>query len=255
MVRRFRRITQYPGVIPPKQAENQSPIPSQNAPEPLPYDPKLLPDMHRVPPAAEPFQGCDVRAVYDSRFQNSFDIYWTDWWRNGFNLFNGFTVPAGYVMVVRKLEITLQQSASNPTFLPATPLTLIDPWGGPDIDSALNAMPTLVALIDGASAPTFTPFNASVPSVPPLTGGVPVPDLYVKSLTIDCFILVNELQNFQIGVLPFTLFDNSLFPAGVTGMDVIAHYTGNLILSTGRNVTEEIGNGTPEPVQIKGNTL
>jgi hypothetical protein len=182
-------------------------------------------------------------------------MYWTDWWRNGLNQFNGFTVPQGYNMVVRKLEITLQQSATNPTILPATPLTLIDPWGGPDIDSALKAMPTLIALIDGMSAPTFTPFNAAVPFQPPQTGGVPLPDLYVKSLTIDCFILVGENQNFQIGILPFTLFDNNLFPAGVTGVDVIAHYTGNLILSTGRDLSEEIGNGTPEPVQIKGSTL
>lgn len=255
MVRRFRRITRYPGSIPPDLSAAQSPIPSQNESTPLPYDPRLLPDMHRTPPQGEPFQGSDVRAVYDSRFPNSFDMYWTDWWRSGVNQFNGFNVPLGYTLVVRKLEIELLQSANNPTLLPATPLTLITPWGGPDIDSGLDAMPTLIALIDGASAPTFTPFNSAVPFAPPLTGGVPVPQLLAHSITVDCFILVAENQNFQIGILPYTLFDNSLFPAGVTGMDVIASYTGNLILSTGRQTIEEIGNGTPEPVQIKGNTL
>jgi hypothetical protein len=255
MVRRFRNIQRYPGTIPQNMSAAQSPVPSQNVETPLPYDPKLIPDMHRVPPQGEQYQGSDVRAVYDSRFPNTIDWYWTDWWRSGLNQFNGFNCPLGYTMVVRKLQIELFQSANNPTLLPATPLTLVTPWGGPDIDSGLDAMPTLVALIDGASSPTWTPFNSAVPFQPPLTGGVPIPDLLVHSIELDSFIIVSEGQNFQIGVLPFTLFDNSLFPAGVTGVDIIAHYYGNLILSTGRQALEEIGNGTPAPVQIKGNTL
>lgn len=255
MVRRFRQMTQYPGVIPQNMSGAQSPVPSQNVQTPLAYDPALQPDMHRVPPEGEPFQGSDVRAVFDSRFPNSFDWAWTDWWRSGLNQFNGYTIPLGYNAIVRKIEIRLFQSASNPTLLPVTPLTLATPWGGPDIDSGLDAMPTMVALIDGASASTWTQANSSVPFQPPLTGGVPLPDLLVNPVFLDTFILVGEGQNFQIGILPYTLFDNSIFPAGVTGVDVIARYTGNMILADGRTLVEIVGNGTPEPVQIKGNTL
>lgn len=258
MVRRFRRHIRYPGIIPPDLSSAQSPVESQQAAVPLPYDPVLQPDMHRTPPVGDLFQGSDVRAVFDSRFPNTYDWYWTDWWRGSLNQFNGFTVPLGYNAVVRKITIELMQSSDNPTFnygAGAAAFQPVTPWGGPNIDSALDEMPTLVALIDGASAPTWTPFNSSVPFQPPLTGGVPLPDLLVNSIELDSFIIVAEGQNFQIGVLPYTLFDNSLFPALAGGFDVIAHYYGNLILSSGRTPLEEIGNGTPEPVQIKGNTL
>lgn len=253
MVRRFRRIIRYPGSIPPDMSAHQSPVPSQNVETPLPYDPILIPDMHRVPPQGDTFQGSDIRAVYDSRFQNSFDFYWTDYWRNSLNQFGGFNVPLGYNAVIRKITIEMFQSGSNPV-LDGNPFQFLSPWAGPDIFSDLSNMPTLVMLLDGVSAPTWTPTNFTNSFVPPLTGGVPIPDLLVHSIELDSFILAGEGQNFQISVLPFTLFDNTQ-PQRATQIDIIAHYYGNLILSTGRQLVEEIGNGTPQPVQIKGNTL
>lgn len=229
MVRRFRTTDHYPSEYPARLADDQSSVPSQHAVLPPAFDPSDQPDIHPTPAPSVP-EASIVRASFDSRPPFAYDFFFED--RSidqvdGSTPFSGYVVPIGYVLLLRKVVVSVYPFPS-PTGV-GNPV--MNAWG--DID--INLFPSGVVaqiLIDNAQAPDWT------------IGAVPLFDLFTADVEIDTFIKVlgGSTINFNLN--------------GITGLDVklvtYIHYYGNMLLATGRVLSNEVGNQYPLPVLSVG---
>lgn len=225
MVRRFRYLSKYPDRYDPKRlGADQSSVPSQHSPVPRAFDPSRNPDMQFQAQEGVPDVSI-VRATYDSRPPYAYDFFWEDFWNASvpFNAPapNGYTVPLGYNLVLRKLNILVvpQGQAVISTF---------GDWlvGGDGIPP-----PALQILVNGVQTPNFT------------VGKVNLYDIFFAEIEVPVFVLVPGGSTVVVnlpGITDLTL--------GVGGFNVYVHYSGNVLLDTGRNLVFEIGNKTPLPV-------
>ena len=227
MTARFRKRLVYPSTYPNSLVNEQSPVPSQENPVPAPYDPSRMPQNMPTAPVQAPSKTI-VRAVYDSRPLNCYDMYFEDAFLQGISQQGGYDVPQGYVLVLRDIIISVYP------FGPADLLTsaMLTPFGDPD--PLADGFPRqLSILIDGGPAPTWT------------VGSVQLFDVFASDVEIETFILVEGGQNISIqlglGLSAITSAD------GVTPtlFNTYVKYHGNMLLSTGRDAVAEIGNADP----------
>lgn len=221
MVRRFRPTNFYPSGIPEGLPDNQSSVPSQHSPVSIPFDPSRQPDMQPTKIDSVPDVSI-VRAVFDSRPPYAYDFFFENTWQDGVQILNPYTVPVGYVLILRKVEISvysvLEGDLLNSGFM--------SPFG--DISNA-GLAPTLQILIDNLPAPTWT------------VGAVTLFDIFTSDVEIETFIPILGGSTIDIKMPGVT-------GIGSTTFNVYAHFYGNMLLATGRNLVNEVGNANPQPV-------
>jgi hypothetical protein len=225
MVRRFRTTNYYPSGYSDDLPDNQSGVPSQHSPVPPAFDPSHQPDMVPTPAPSVP-EAAIVRAIFDSRPPFAYDFFFED--RSidqidGSTPFTGYVVPVGYVLFLRKVVLSMYPFP--------TPLGVGRPVMNAFGDVSINDFPSgvvLQLLVDNSPAPDWT------------IGAVPLFDLFTADVEIPTFIKV--LGGSQI----------NLSLGGITGLDAklvtYVHYYGNMLLGTGRTVSNEVGNQYPLPV-------
>lgn len=216
MVKKFRRFY---------RSMPQSPVPSQQFKTPKIYDPTFQPDMtafQQAPKARAPTSSI-VRYVFDSRPPFAYDWFWEE--RRSIDVPDNvpYTVPTGYVLLLRHLTLSVNPGVGSNNH--------INPWGGNN--RAFAFLPFLQILVNGAATPWFT--QQSGPSA---TQGVPLVDLLQSDTDIDCFVLVEGGQTLTVSV------------SNISSFVLHTHYYGNMLLSQGRPVTQEVGNSEAEPVAI-----
>lgn len=226
MVRKFPTTPYYPSAFDSRKlSANQSAVPSQYSPVPPPFDPSAHPDIHSVPP--EVIEIGIVRASFDSRLPRSFDFFWEDKFNAGISQSNGYTVPPGYMIILRKLIVTAYPIQTNDNLHTWG----VDQYGFDGVDNIADA-PALRLLVDGSNSTTF-----------PLTlgfRGIPLYDLFSSDIEIPLFTLIAQNQQFTIQIPDVT--------DDVT-TSVLVHYYGNYIYATGRNLVNEVGN--PDPLLVE----
>jgi hypothetical protein len=230
MTARFRRLDRYPSGFSNSWGNNQSSVPSQNAPVPAAFDPVMKPARMPTPPTGFPSDTI-VRATYDSRPLNAYDFFFEEFFLGG-TPFNGagtsgYVVPPGYVLILREIVIAGYNTGVNSA--------IMNPFGGWDTADGIIP-PFLRILVDGAQTPSFAP------------GNLQLLDFFITDVQIPCFIPISGGSRLQV-ILPLFAQDD---PAGlgITPFDTFVHYFGNMLLSTGRDTSAEVGNAEPEPVHI-----
>lgn len=224
MVRRFRTTNAYPANYPKSLADNQSAVPSQHQHVPDAFDPSRQPDMQPTP-IISTLDIAIVRASYDSRPPFAYDFFFENQWINGIQGINPYSVPVGYVLMLRKLDISVYPwTAGDLIGIPT-----MSPFG--DLD-ALAFDPVLQILIDGAPAPTWT------------VGQVPLFDIFNSDLELDVFIPILGGSSFDIALTGVTSPDG----VATRRFNTYVHFYGNMLLATGRNLVNEVGNKEPLPV-------
>jgi len=226
MVRRFRYLTEYPDKFnPAKTGENQSAVPSQHSPVALPFDPSRNPDMQFRLSQTDPDVSI-VRASFDSRPPYAYDFFFEDFFIAGIP-FNGvgtagYNVPVGFNLILREIVLSLY---------PATGAAqIISPFGDYDVADG-PVPPVLQILINGVQAPTFT------------VGVVKLYDLFFSDVQVPCFIPVPGGSTVKVNLPGYATDD------GVAhGFNTYVHYYGNVLVDTGRNLVNEVGNAKPLPV-------
>lgn len=223
MVEKFRYRPDYPSRYPRQWDFKQSEVPSQYMPVPPPFDPREQPDHVRKPPPGVIDWGI-VRANFDSRLPGGFDFYWQLFFQNGADLVGGFTIPVGFVLILRNLDLTVWplQTGDN-----LHPTINVDQYGFSNNSANLSIQ------LDGVPVSTWTPG----------LGSVAINDIFSGTINIPTFILGGEGQNLNISIPGVTSLASS------SEMTVIAHLYGNLLQSTGRRLYNEVGNADPDPVR------
>jgi hypothetical protein len=225
MVRRFITTNHYPSGYPAHLADDQSSVPSQHSETPPAFDPSQQPDIRPTPAPSVP-EASIVRAVFDSRPPFAYDFFFED--RSidqvdGSTPFTGYVVPLGYLLFLRKVVISLYPFTS-PTGVGQPVMNAFGDVSINDFPSGVNVQ----ILIDNAPAPDWT------------IGTVTLFDLFTADVEINTFIKI--LGGSQI----------NLNLNGITGLDAklvtYVHYYGNMLLSTGRVLSNEVGNQYPLPV-------
>lgn len=224
MVRRFRYLTRYPDKYPASLPADQSAVPSQRVRVPPAFDPSMNPDMQFEAREGVPDIAI-VRATFDSRPPYAYDFFWEDFWFNSlpFNTPtpNGYTVPLGYNLILRELVISVYPQGQ----------ALINQFGDWAVGGDGVPPIPLQILIDGIQTPNFT------------AGRVFLYDIFFSDIQVPTFILVPGGSTVVVnlpGVTDLTL--------GVGGFDTYVHYSGNILVDTGRNIVNEVGNKFPLPV-------
>lgn len=245
---------------------NQSSMPSQHGAQPWqtgqPYNPVNQPDIRRpyktrLAPdmvAGEPSQNeplgvqipreiASVQHIFDSRPVQGYDIFFTDKFFDNGIIFRpelgGYRVPDGFNLFLRKITVSGWPNTGD---VDNAVLTLLGPTTVTVHDVVQMSM-----LVDGAATPLWTSVHdmANQPPIGPLNG-VPLPDFGFCDTEFDCFIIVPG------GSIVTAAFINPGAVAGMTPWKVIVHYYGNLLLDTGRTLSNEAGNDRPIPVTIAG---
>jgi hypothetical protein len=225
MVRRFRYLTRYPDKYPASLPADQSSVPSQRSPVPPAFDPSMNPDMQFEAREGVPDIAI-VRATFDSRPPYAYDFFWEDFWFLSipFNspTPNGYTVPLGYNLILREITISIYLDGGQP---------LISAFGDWAVGGDGVPPPPLQILIDGIQTPNFT------------AGQVLLYDAFFSDVQVPTFILVPGGSTVVVNLPGIT--DLSL---GVGGFNTYVHYSGNILVDTGRNLVNEVGNKYPLPV-------
>lgn len=222
MVRRFPTYPRYPNKFNRSIADDQSAIPSQHHEVPPPFDPSMHPEMIPTPPPQEPILSI-VRHSFDSRPPNAVDFFWEDAFLAGVSLTDGFDVPAGYICIIRKITLSFYPVVGNEALGPSPSL---------DIYGNDTSQLFMTILVDGAGTTNWTPNTQGL-------GGVPILNAGAADTEFECFILVDQQQNFTIQIPDAT---DSL------GTNVYVHYYGNMLLASGRSLNAEVGNKDPSLV-------
>ena len=244
--------------------ELQSPVPSQDQPVGVPFNPALQPDMKApVRTTNRPFMQqsdsgdtgpqlptelADVRHVFDSRPVSGYDFWFEDRFQGLGNnnapggvfgpTLGGYRVPDGYNLFLRRINVSLWVNPFNTTGTNKA-------WA-PNALFQLEYAPKMSILVDGAA----TPFWSSVNQIPNGVGlpGIPLMFPTMQDYEIPCFIPIASgslmTANFVIeGAGATNDMDNFV---------VFVQYYGNLIADTGRSLANEAGNGDPLPVVVEG---
>jgi hypothetical protein len=209
------------GYDPAKRAAVQSSVPSQEMPVPPPFDSIRQPDIQSIPPNVIDFSL--VQSVYDARPPKGFDFFWEDAFLVGISQTNGYTVPPGYVLVLKQI------------FLATYPAFTVDDHHNHSIDvygASFDEPGAFNLLIDGQSCQQFT-LSQGQP-------GVILFDIGSSDVQIDCYVVVAQGQNINIRIPTYTDDDST---------NVLVHYYGNYLLATGRNILNEPGN--PRPILVE----
>ncbi len=236
---RFIKRRRYPKQFPRQPlADNQSPVPSQYSPVPLPFVgggigvggipnvPGIGTAIDLVPTGPPDYTEYSiVRNVFDSRPPGAFDWFWEDAWLAGVNQRGGYTVPNSYVLFVRSIVLAAYPVLTGDNLHN----NFIDAYGN-DTSGPFDFFVT----INGASAATFTPTTNQ--------GPVRLFDLFSSDVEIPCFILLDAGQNLTVSIPGVT----SLATSVTTSLTV--QYYGNLLQKTNRNLIEEVGNFDPDLV-------
>jgi hypothetical protein len=189
-----------------------------------------------------PRQASFTRAVFDSRPPNAYDWYFNDKWANvpegsGFELpypasiLGGFTVPAGYIAIIRELEFSIFET---PDLIDGQLSVPVEVTG----DNTFNTTAEVVMLrmlVDGVPTPYWTP---SIPGV----RGVPIWEAFFAEVRIPMFIPVDTGQTVTAQIAVPSIWDDGVL------FNIYAAYHGNLLPETGRILTAEYGNDRPAPV-------
>lgn len=211
-------------------AAEQSAVPSQQAPVPLPYDPSRKPQSQFSPPSVVPSRSI-VRNTFDSRPVNAYDWYWEDRFEAASpSILGGYTVPNGYLLILRMLIISIY---------PANTADLInietmDGFGNQILGSTAN----LFININDAGAQTWTqtdPINQNP---------VNLFDYNLADIQIETFVLIGANNNLNISINGVTTP-----AAAATRFITNVRYYGNMLLSSGRTLVGEVGN--PDPLLIR----
>ena len=258
-MRRFRYTTDYPGNYSPElRRTDQSPVPSQNNATPKPYYPAYPADLIQRSARTSPDNLAIVRAQFDSRPVNAFDMYFEDAYFDAgpVSWMAGYTVPQGYTLILRRLGLQLLPSEAIAANTPAGPLQnqwmpRIDPYG--NIIQFLTAdggrFATLQITVNGVATPiSILSSNAPYKSVNGGTGGgggIGLFHLGYGEYEVDTFLTASENSVVNIIVDPLT----DTLGAFPSGFNLYVQYYGNLLLSDGRQTTLQVGNGDPEPVR------
>lgn len=229
MVKRFirtrRPLIDYPAS---RWAAEQSSVPSQYMPVPPPFDPSQQPDLRRGPPPNVVDWGI-VRATFDSRPPRAYDFYWQDAFYAGVSQTNGYTVPIGWILIVRSILVSAFPAPTGDD-LHNFP---IDQWGFNN-NGAVGNNASFQILIDGSPTPNFT-ITGGLP-------GIPIFDITSGDVEIPCFVLVGSGSNLNVFV------DLRNISGDNTQYNINVHYYGNLLFATGRAIENEVGNADPAPV-------
>lgn len=232
MVRRFRTTSQYPNTYSDSWGNVQSGVPSQNSPVPPPYDPSRQPDLIPTPP----FIGndfSDVRHVFDSRPPMAYDWFFTDKIIQSIYENGGYTVPDGFILILRRVSVHAYQlvgEALQPT---------LTQFGDTDFVT-LGWTPELRITVNNNPVTTWTVNNSGN------FGGVPLYDLFGAGTDIDTFVLVDGGQTVNVEIPPIT---DPAQPLISDSFAVTVQYYGNMLLSKGRTLPNEVGNDTPIPTK------
>jgi hypothetical protein len=200
----------------------QSDIPSQYMKVPPPFDPIKQPDQTRRPPPNVVDWGI-VRSVFDVRPPRAFDFFFQLFFSAGTDLTGGFPIPAGYVLFLRSMQITVYplQTGDN-----LHPTITVDQYGFSDNTA------NLIILLDKTPVSTWTPGLS----------GTSINDIFNGSIDFDTFILGGSGQTLNISIPGVTSL------ASAAEMTCVVHLYGNLVFATGRSLENEPGNADPEPV-------
>lgn len=230
MVRRFRPYKHYPaGFDASKLAANQSSVPSQHMPVGPAFDPSQQPDMQPTRITSRP-DNSDVRFIFDSRPPYAYDFFFENKWRDGIQVLNPYTVPLGWVLLLKYIAINIYPFGP-PDLLTAPTIT---PFG--DNDDTQFPDVRLEILVDGSPTPYFT------------VGNVRLFDAFQSELEIPVFVPIQGGSSFDINITNVISSDG----IAVTLLNTYVHFSGTMLLSTGRNLVNETGNEYPLPVKAVG---
>lgn len=230
MVRRFRTTRQYPSSYPSSLPGNQSAVPSQSMDVPDAFDPSHNVDMIPTAPSGVPDMSI-VRAVFDSRPPMGTDFFFEDKLLTGIARIGGYNVPPGFVLVLRQVCVKIFPHVA----IDLVSAVELSPFGSVDYSAASNAIQSdLSILIDGVPAAQFANGNP-----------VRLFDYIFADIEIPCWILADGGTTVKVFMTNVSSADG----VTPTEYDAYIQYSGNLLMSTGRNLISEPGNGLPLPVR------
>jgi hypothetical protein len=217
---RFRKFGQYPSGYPTKLADQQSAVPSQYSEVPPAFDPSMHPDMIPTDPIGVVDQSI-VRHVFDSRPPFAYDFFFEDTFQGGVDLLGGYTVPVGWNLFLRRIILSIYPVTGE---VATRTITIFG-----DLDVLAFAAPILQILNNGAPASDWT------------VGQVVLFDVTGADIEIETFVKIKGGNNLNISLSGITSPPNPT-------LNVYVQYYGNMLLSTGRNIVNEVGNQYPQPV-------
>ncbi len=223
--------TADPRLHPQTDVPSQQDVPGQ-AP---PFDPSGHPDMQRsflqTRESVAPF--FDVRSVHDSRPLFGYDFYWEDQFVDGIRQTPPFVVPEGWTFLLRTLAIEM---------FPNSPLgsatVFMSPFGQMGFTGVGVTTPKLQILVNGNPTPMWTQYGPSG------LNGVPLFNVFITGITIETFVVIPARSNFTIFI------PNWIDPGGVTTIDTQCAYYGQMLMASGREPTQDVGNAAALPVQV-----
>lgn len=214
----MRRTLNYPSSYnPDKLLAQQSAVPSQQMPMGIPYYPAQPLGINEAPPAESGSvpSGGYTAYVWDSRPAMSQDFFF-DFTLVQDNPIPAFTIPQGYVGILRSVSVNIYNENSTVTG------AVMNVHGYPSNN------PTFTASIAVSGTPQigFTDIDLT--------------EAAFGTVEIPCFVLAQQGQTFSLAL--------DLVNLGPPNANWFVTFYGQLLLATGRDLTQECTNQYPLPV-------